>query len=280
MQIGEESMAIISNPSNHITARDVLAKDYDRILPNSLVGRAQQESIWRELDRCFASGQRVLEIDCSTGVDAAHLAERGVSVWACEGSSRMLEAARRRINSAQLRAPVILLRLTVQGVSRLQHEAPFDGVFCNWGGLNCVEDIAAVSRSLATLLKPGAKVVLCMAGTCVAWEVIVCLRHLKFREAFHRLGCGPYYGRLAGDFFVPCWYPSVRAVRRALRPYFRLQRWRGVGVSIPPVFMERHAKRHPEVLRLLVKIDPWLGYAPLVRALADHLLLTFERTRA
>jgi SAM-dependent methyltransferase len=86
-------MAIISNASNYIAARDALAKDYDAILPNPVVDRAQQDSVWRELDRCFLPSQRVLEIDCSTGIDAAHLAERGVAVWACEGSPRMLELA-------------------------------------------------------------------------------------------------------------------------------------------------------------------------------------------
>lgn len=270
-------MAIVTNSSSNTAARDALADDYDQILPNSLVGRAQQNSVWQELDRCYSPGQRVLELDCSTGVDTAHLADRGVSVWACEGSSRMLEKARHRIDSARLRERVTLRCLTLHEICRIEDQGPFDGVFCNWGGLNCVEDIGVVGRSLATLLKPRATVVLCMAGTCVAWEVIVNLRHMKFRDAFHRLGRGPYVGRLVSDYFVPCWYPSVRGIRRSLGPYFRLVRWRGVGVSIPPVFMERHAKIHPRALNLLVKADPWLGRTPLVRGLADHLLLTFER---
>ena len=270
-------MATFSTLSSNVAARDALAKVYDQILPHSLVGRAQQDSVWRELDRCYLPGQRVIEIDSSTGVDATHLAERGVTVWACEGSSRMLEVARGRINSSHLRAPVKLICLTAQEIARLQDQGPFDGAYCNWGGLNCVEDLAAVGRNLAALLRPGAKAVLCMAGTCVGWEVVVCLRHFAFRAAFHRLRRGPYYGRLVDDFFVACWYPSVRAIRRSLRPYFRLLRWRGVGVAIPPVFLEHQAKRHPKVLNVLVKIDPWLGQTPLIRALADHLLLTFER---
>jgi len=273
-------MATAWNPSNNVTARDALAKDYDQILPDSLLGRAQQESVWRELDRCFSPGDRVFEVDCSTGVDAAHLAERGVTVLACEGSPRMLEVARRRIESAQLRPRVSLFCLMAHEISHLHDQGPFDGAFWNWGGLNCVEDIAGAGRNLAVLLKPGARAVLCMAGTCVAWEVMVNLRHLKFREAFHRLGPGPYYGRLVDNFFVPCWYPSVRTIQRALRPVLRLIRWRGVGVAVPPVFLERHAKRHPRALNLLVKIDPWLGRTLLIRALADHILLTFERTPA
>src|SRR5215472_7698663 len=128
-------MVIIPNPSHNIAALDALAKDYDQILTDSLVGRAQQDSIWRELDRCFAPGQRVLEIDCRTGIDATHLAERGVAMWVCEGSPRMLEVAHRRINSAHLCAPVRLFCMTAQEIARLHDQGPFDGAFCNWGGL-------------------------------------------------------------------------------------------------------------------------------------------------
>ena len=116
-----------------------------------------------------------------------------------------------------------------------------------------------------------------MAGTCVAWEVILFLWHGRFRDAFRRLGRGPVHMRLTDDLYVACWYPSVRAVRRAFCPHFGLLRWRGVGVTIPPTYWEKHAKRFPKVMTLLAKIDPWLGRTPLVRVLADHLLLTFEK---
>jgi hypothetical protein len=41
--------------------------------------------------------------------------------------------------------------------------------------------------------------------------------------------------------------------------------------------LEYQAKRFPGIMRVLVTMDPWLGHTPWVRALADHLLLTFER---
>jgi len=61
--------------------------------------------------------------------------------------------------------------------------------------------------------------VLCMAGTCVPWEVILYLWQRRFREAFRRFRRGPIHVRLVDDLFVACWYPSVRTLRRAFRPH-------------------------------------------------------------
>ena len=274
---GLNRMAESFTPSNIAAALDAIAETFDQSFTNSVAGGAQRRSVWRELDRCFSSGQRILELECGTGVDATHLATRGVEVWACEQSSKMLEVAHRRVVSSRLPAPVSLFPLAPEQISMLQDRGPFDGAFSDFGALNCVEDMAALGRSLASLLKPGAKVVLCMAGTCVAWEVILFLWHGRFRDAFRRLGRGPVHMRLTDDLYVACWYPSVRAVRRAFCPHFGLLRWRGVGVTIPPTYWEKHAKRFPKVMTLLAKLDPWLGRTPLVRALADHLLLTFEK---
>jgi ubiquinone/menaquinone biosynthesis C-methylase UbiE len=178
-------------PTSSALAHDAIAESYDEVFTNSVTGRAQRDLVWRELERCFHPGQRVLELDCGTGVDAAHLAENGVEVWACEESSRMLEVARRRIAASHLDASVHLRLLPTSEISDLQGEAPFDGAFSDFGTLNCLGDMDAVARNLAGLLRPGGKAVLCMAGTCVPWEIIYFAWHGRFRETFRRFGRGP-----------------------------------------------------------------------------------------
>ena len=263
-------------PAATVAAHDAIAETLDQDFTYSVTGKAQRDSVWRELDRCFHPGQRVVELECSTGFDTVYLAGRGIEVWACDSSVRMLEAARRRISSSKLPAPVRLLP-AAEEVSKLQDQGPFDGAFSNFGRLNCIEDMAGVGRCLASLLRPGARAVLCMAGTCVAWEIIWFLHHGRYRQAFRRFQRGPVYVRLVDDMRVACWYPSVRSLQRAFRPCFRLLHWTGVGVVVPPSYLEGQAKRFPRVMNVLTKMDPWLGRIPLVRGLADHLLLTFER---
>jgi ubiquinone/menaquinone biosynthesis C-methylase UbiE len=255
---------------------DAIAHAYDRIFTDSVIGRAQRESVWRELDRAFRPGQRILELNCGTGVDAAYLAERGIHVLACDISAGMLEVARRRLSSSRLRTAVRVVQMATEELAALGHEAPFDGALSNFGGLNCVEDLRPVAGNLARLLRPGARAVLCMMSRCVAWEVAVFAIRGRPREGFRRLATGPVYVRL-GDQRVPCWYPAVGSIRRAFAPHFRLTHWKGVGVTVPPSYLERQASRHPRLLRAMGKADLWLGRVPVVRNLADHYLLTFER---
>lgn len=255
---------------------DAVAERYDDSFTSSRIGTAQRAQVWRELDRLFARGQRVLEINCGTGVDAVHLAARGIEVWACDSSSSMLGVARRRVSSAELAARVHLQQIPTERLGSLQLGFGFDGAFSNFGGLNCVEDLSAVARSLSALLKPGAPLLLCVMSRYVAWEMVWFVLQGRMRQAARRLGQQPVKVKL-GESSVDCWYRTVRSIRRAFSPHFRLRRWRGVGVSVPPSYLERHAAEHPRIMSLLERLDPYAGRTPVLRGLADHLLLTFER---
>jgi SAM-dependent methyltransferase len=257
---------------------DTIAETYDEVFTDSVIGRAQRASVWRELDGSFHRGQRILDLNCGTGVDAAYLAAGGVEVLACDISAGMLAVARRRLASLRLPAPVRLRRMATEELACLRDEAPFDGAMSNFGGLNCIADLQPVAQDLARLLRPGARAVICLMGRCVAWEIAVFALRGRAREGFRRLAPGPVYVRL-GKQRVPCWYPAVSALRRAFDPHFRLLRWKGVGVTVPPSYLERQARRFPRVIRGMGKADLWLGRVPLLRALADHYLLTFERVR-
>lgn len=259
---------------------DALAETYDEVFTNSRIGRAQRHLVWRELERIFHPGERLLELNCGTGVDAMHLAERGVEVLACDMSSRMIDVARRRLSSAELRAPVSFRVLATEEIRTLEDEGSFDGVFSNFGGLNCVEDLSAVARDLACLLRPQAKALLCIAGSFVAGEVVWYLAHGNPRKAFRRLRRSGVEVRLIEGVTVHCHYPSVRALARMFAPNFRLKEWRGVGVAVPPSYFESLAQRFPCVMTALEKADPWFGRCPLLRGIADHVLLTFERVAA
>jgi hypothetical protein len=75
-------------------------------------------------------------------------------------------------------------------------------------------------------------------------------------------------------------YFSVRELCHRFSPHFRLESWKGVGVAVPPSYMEPWAQRFPKVLNLAAYVDQWLGPCPLMRAMSDHVLMTFEHSRA
>ena len=259
---------------------DAVAAKYDETFTHSLIGWAQRHATWRELDRAFRPGQRVLELNCGTGIDAVHLADRGVEVVACDVSPRMIEVARQRLRRTAPRATIDFRVLATEEIAELQGTGPFDGAFSNFAGLNCVLNLPFVASNLAPLLKPGAPAVLCFAGRYVGWEALWYLLRGNPRKAFRRLQKSPLAARIAEGVSVEIHYPSVREVGRIFTPEFRLRRWKGVGVAVPPSYLEPHAMRFPRVMGVLEGIDRMAGRCPLVRGLADHVLLTFERTVA
>ena len=95
-----------STGSFRVAPFDTLAESYDGVFTNSLIGRAQRNSVWQELDHTFHPGQRVLEINCGTGVDAVHLAGWGVEVLGCDAAPRMIDLAHQRARQTKLQAAV------------------------------------------------------------------------------------------------------------------------------------------------------------------------------
>src|SRR5580658_367123 len=110
---------------------DLTAENYDSIFSETVIGRVQRDAVWRELDKVFQPGMRILELNCGTGVDAVHLATRGVRVVACDLSSKMIDAARRRSGAAGVGALVDFRVLPTGEIDSLVAEPPSDGTFCN-----------------------------------------------------------------------------------------------------------------------------------------------------
>lgn len=255
------------------------AETYDQEFTNTVLGRAERDAVWGELRRVFHSGQRILELNCGTGVDAAYLAEAGVRVLACDIAPGMIAMARRRLSACGLAGMVELRVLPTEEIAALRDEGPFDGAFSNFAGLNMVRDLSGVARNLAALLKPGAQTLLCMAGRFAPWDMTRYLLHGDSARAFQRFRPGGVV-RLVDGAVVNAQCPSIGSLVRTFSPEFRLRSCRGIGISLPPTFCEPWAHRFPRLFEWLAVADRWLGPVPGLRALAGHVLLRFERAEA
>jgi len=257
---------------------DAIASSYDRIFTNSRIGLAQRRSVWLEMDLVFQPGDRVLEINCGTGTDALHLAERGIQVVGCDSSQEMLTVARSKLSAFRSPPLVEFRHLATERIGELEKEGPFDGVLSNFGGLNCVKTLRPVVRDLARLTKPGGKVLLGLFGRCCLWEIAWYLAHGDFAKAFRRFRRRGVPVKLGAPLSFAVFYRSVRSLRFILSPYFRLVRWKGVGIVVPPSYLESAAARFPLLLPMAATLDSRLSTCPGLRALSDHVLLTLERT--
>jgi ubiquinone/menaquinone biosynthesis C-methylase UbiE len=258
---------------------DAVAATYDDTFSNSSIGRVQRRLVWMETDRNFRAGQRILEINCGTGIDALHLATRGIEVMACDSAAGMIAVARRRLaESSSIRAAIDFRCLPTEQIAQIENGRPYDGILSNFAGLNCLSDLNTAADDFSRLVRPGGSMILCLFGRLCLWEIFYYLARCDFGKASRRFRGKAVVVTLSPGSKVIVRYPSIRSLQRAFSRHFRLKNWKGVGVMVPPSYLERLAVRLPRFFELAAEIDPWLGRCPGVRALADHVVLTFERS--
>lgn len=256
-------------------AFDRLAEAYDTVFTFSAIGRSQRAEVWRRALEVFSSGSHILELNCGTGEDALFLANAGMAVTACDASPRMIAIADQKISSSSPGASIELLTLPTEALDALAPSAHFDGVFSNFSGLNCVRDLHSVGRQLAIHMQTGAPLLLCLSTRFCLWESIYFLLRANPRKTARRWK-GISQARIDGATF-PVYYPTLHQLRRAFAPGFRLVAVTGIGIAVPPSFLEPWISGRPRLLNTMKAIDRILRNVPGFRVIGDHMLLHWEK---
>jgi ubiquinone/menaquinone biosynthesis C-methylase UbiE len=257
---------------------DQMSREYDDVFTNSMIGRAQRDAVWNVLTQTFQRGDHVLELNCGTGEDAFFLARNGVSVTACDTSEKMIQTASGRLRKEAPGAPVQFNLLPTEQIRDLQPSIQFDGIFSNFSGLNCIADLKQTAEDLATLVSPGAPLLVCLSTRFCLWEMLWFALHGNFHKAFRR--CSGHANARVGEFTVDVYYPTVRKLQTLFCPVFVLRSCAGIGVTVPPSYVEAWIRNHPKLLSMLRTIDKAISSYPGFRVLGDHVLLHFERVQA
>jgi ubiquinone/menaquinone biosynthesis C-methylase UbiE len=256
-------------------AFDGIAQDYDQIFTDSLIGRAQRGVVWKVLTSTFRKNDKVLELNCGTGEDAIYLAGNGISVVALDASREMIARAERRLQHNSPETPVIFRELPTERIGELHPDRQFDGAFSNFSGLNCIADLGATASSLARLVKQDGRLVLCFSTRFCLMEILYYLVHGQWRKAFRR--CKGYSEVTLDGMQFTVYYPTLRKIRRSFAPDFRLYSRTGIGVAVPPSYLEGWARQHPRLFRLLRRLEEQVSALPILRSTGDHVLLCFEK---
>jgi ubiquinone/menaquinone biosynthesis C-methylase UbiE len=258
-------------------AFDRLAEGYDRIFTDSLIGRAQRDAVWKVLIRTFQKNDNILELNCGTGEDAIFLAGKGISVFACDASQQMIDRAEQRLRHTSPQVSAVFCELPTERIGELHPETQFDGAFSNFSGLNCVADLSVVASSIERLIRQNGRLVLCFSTRFCLIEILYYLIRGQWRKALRR--CKGYTEVTLDDVQFTVYYPTVRQIRRHFAPGFRLYSRTGIGVAVPPSYLEPWARRHPGIFRLLCRLEGLLATLPFFRSTGDHVLLCFENGR-
>jgi 2-polyprenyl-3-methyl-5-hydroxy-6-metoxy-1,4-benzoquinol methylase len=256
-------------------AFDSVAADYDGPRGNNALIQRMRETMWSALAAAFAPGARMLDLGCGTGIDAVELAQRGYHVLATDWSPQMVERTRARAAEAGVGDRAAAAHVGIQELDRLRGEQ-FDGIYSNFGPLNCAPDLAAVSRSCAALLKPGGKLVFSVIGRICPWEFGYYLLRGRLARARVRGARGSVAVNL-NRHTVWARYYTPREFYQSFAGEFALAHYQGLSLFMPPPYLVGLYERARPLCELLGRLDDRLGALPLLRDAGDHFLIVMTK---
>ena len=226
--------------------------------------------VYDQLGRWTPAGSHVLELNAGTGLDAVALIERGYRVHATDIAPGMIAEMSRKRELLALNG-----RFTTQLCSFTDLDqvagGSFDAIFSNFGGLNCVADLTAVTRHLPKLLKPGGVLTWVIMPPICPWELALLPK--DWRVATRRLRRGGVQATVEGVQFQT-YYFTVGQVKKALGAAFEMLELSGLSIVTPTADNDRFAKKHPRLFRWLVRLDDRLSRLPLFNRVGDFFVLT------
>ncbi len=241
------------------TGFDLVAPEYTQLWSGTPAGRFQRESVWRHAAALFPAGSRILDLGCGTGDDALMFTARGVCVTGIDASPEMVRIARNRGVDARAGA--------IEQLGQL--EKPFDGVWSNFGALNCVERVTDLRTALARTVRPGGYLVVCLMSRICLWEICWYAMHGRLRKAARR-----WNGKATSSLAECVFYPTAREIRHAFAPEFHLESCRGIGVAVPPSYVTGLSS---QAMNRLNALDNRIASIPIFRSIGDHHLMIFRR---
>jgi SAM-dependent methyltransferase len=262
-------------------AFDRLAPSYDALVSGDLFRhqRAQTHAAFR---RWIRPGCRVLEIGCGTGFDTLFLAGLGARIVACDPSEEMLARTRRRLDGAGMSDRVGLLSCGLQELPQflaaLDRAEGFDAIVSNFGALNCAASLAPLAVVGRSHLRPGGSVAVGLIGRSCLWESIYFTLRGERAKAARRRAANVSLAVAGVD--VPTFYHRQSDVAAALGYGFSLVGTIGVGVIVPPPYLEPRWQRLPRAIRRgVAAIDRLTAGWPVFNQLGDHTLTCWAKSR-
>jgi SAM-dependent methyltransferase len=255
-------------------AFDSVAADYDGPRGNNELIQRMRLTLWDTVHSELRAGARLLDLGCGTGIDALEFARRGFHVVATDWSPRMVERTQARAEAAGLQSRVTAAHLGVQQLDQL--DGGFDGIYSNFGPLNCAPDLGAVAAECVRLLRPGGTLVFSVMGRICPWE----LGHYALRGRFKRAGMRAARGATAvgmNQQTIWTYYYLPREFYRAFAEHFSLESYRALSLFMPPPYLVDYYRRRRNWCERLGRLDDRFGTMPLLRDMGDHFLIVMRR---
>jgi ubiquinone/menaquinone biosynthesis C-methylase UbiE len=223
-----------------------------------------RNKVYAHVERFVPTGAHILELNAGTGIDAVELALRGYHIHATDIAPGMLERARGKVKHLELEDRVTVQECSFTQLGNIQG-GPYDAIFSNLGGLNCVPDLTPIIQQLPLKLKSGGLIIWVLMPPICLWELAEVFRgHPQL--AFRRLAMDGTRTHLEGLFFS-IYYFTPRQVIGWFGLDYECLEVEGLSVITPTAESKNFAKRYPRLYQSLVWLDdrlshrsPWWGW--------------------
>ena len=255
-----------------MTDFDLIAAEYDAQFSSSEIGIKQRQRVWKYLLRHTASEQKVLELNCGTGIDAQFLGKRCQSVHATDLSTEMIAAAKER-NSLD---NVSFQKLGIQALSEVKGH--YDLIFSNFGGLNCIspEEWSLAGKEINRLLNTnGSFIAVIMSRKCL-WERFYFRLKKDSKNQRRRISKQAVMANI-GHQKVATWYYGPTDIQYFLEKKLSHVRTKPIGLFLPPTYLESYFQKNKGMLKALSFMESFSLSSDWLSNRADHYLIHFKK---
>ncbi len=251
------------------------SSEFDEIDKLNPVIERMRKQVHTHLLSLLKPGNRILELNAGTGIDAIFLAQQGFEVYATDNAEGMLSVFEKKIKQLNLTQKIQLQKISFNQLKDLNAGA-FDHVFSNFGGLNCAESIESVVQQFDKLLKPGGIATLVIMPPICPWEMLLALKG-NFKIAFRRWNKKGVRSHLEGVYFTTYYYSPKRLLNAFDKNKYTKICIKGLGVLSPPPYLEKFPLQHPKIYTSLCRMEEKIDqYAPF-NSWADHFVISMRK---
>ncbi|MEJ5262207.1 MAG: class I SAM-dependent methyltransferase [Ignavibacterium sp.] len=246
---------------------------YDEYEKSNKILEWMRKQVYDAALKYLKPGNKILELNSGTGTDALYFARLGFEVLCTDLSDGMIEKISGKIKKENPGKRIRVLQCSYTEFDKLNGEK-FDFIFSNFGGLNCINDLTAVTRHFPNLLNENGKVCLVIMPPVCPWEVLQVIK-FNFKFAFRR------FSRFGADanvegVSIKTYYFSHNKIKSALGSKFKIIYKQGLAVFTPIPQMENFIKKYPHLVKLLQKLDEMFSKLFPFNLVGDHLIIIAE----
>lgn len=249
------------------------AEKYDAFAENHPHLTRIRNKVYTHIERWIPPASHILELNAGTGTDAIALARRGYRIHATDIALGMLERLHAKVEQFELGKQVTFQQLSFTEVEKVQ-DAPFDAIFSNLGGMNCIPDLSPVIKKLPKVLRPNGLITWVLLPPVCLWEMAEIFRGHP-RLAFRRFSRNGTRAHLEGMYFTVYYFTPKKVLRWFGEEYDCLA-IEGLSVITPTTESKKFAKQYPRLYQTLSWLDDRLASLRPWRGWGDFFIITMR----